>query len=114
MFLDFYSTIYMGKKKPVNIAPSYYNSQDVMGDQIDKALSLGKHPVFVLVEVPKNLDTKKVPLVLLEKCDLVILLKQDSLEPEIVKALCQEHLGVAARWKSNLEQRAKIGGLYGK
>lgn len=108
MFVDFYRKIYLGGGKPFTIAPSYFNSLEVMERQVADALGRGLPDVFVLMEVPEAFRSENTPRILLERCDILIRFRRCSMEPEALKEMSADKMGVLARWTENILRNAAI------
>lgn len=75
MFVDYYTAIHADGKRPLTISPSYLNSADIACGQISMAKESlrGESDLLVLYSVPDTFDHTKLPEVILEASDVVLL-----------------------------------------
>lgn len=105
MFVDFYRSIYLDRGKPLTIAPSFYNSADIVSAQIAAAKEASKGMLFILMEIPATLPFDKAPASMYESCDMLLGLSRD-LVADPVKVVSEEQLAIVARWASNVQRLA--------
>jgi hypothetical protein len=111
MFVEYYTTIHAGGKRPLTVSPSYYNSADVAVGQILSARkALGPaEDLLVLYAVPESFDPVNTPVGVLEASDLVFMAnpKRTGADAPVLKA-CPEALAteVVARFSANLRNMA--------
>lgn len=75
MFVDYYTTIHAGGKRPLTISPSFFNSTDMVCSQISMAKEQlkGESDLLVLYSVPDSFDHSRLSAGILDSSDVVIL-----------------------------------------
>lgn len=111
MFVEYYTAIHSGGRRPLTVSPSLYNSVDVAVAQINDARkALGTDPdLLVLYAVPDRYDPKSTPVEILEASDLVFMSDPKRLGEVcmVVKADPPDLLDtVVTRFSSNLSRMA--------
>lgn len=75
MFVDYYTAIHAGGKRPLTISPSFFNSADMVCGQISMAKEQlkGESDLLVLYSVPDAFDPINMPPAVADYSDVVLL-----------------------------------------